>query len=85
MGFLDKMKESKRTERKQEDSLKERFKKEQEKKVVQPKTRTVRLRYQSSCGCGGGGYSDIIREVPFDSPLRDGDQIHSLITGDREV
>ena len=71
--------------KKQDNSLKDRFTKEREQVVAQPQTRTVRLRYYSSCGCGGGGYTDIMREVPFDSYLKDGDRVTELKRGDREI
>lgn len=43
---------------------------------VQPKTRVVRLKSQSCCGCGCSDVT-VIREVNYDSPLKDGDYIHS--------
>ena len=45
------------------------------------RTRTVRLRYRSGCGCGGG-YDKVLREVPYDSKLKNGDIIHDLEDGD---
>ena len=74
-----------KVDKKQDISLKDRFTKEREQVVVQPETRTVKLRYYSSCGCGGGGYMDILREVPFNSPLKDGDKISELKRGDKEI
>ena len=74
-----------RVDKKQDTSLKDRFTKEREQVVVQPETRTVKLRYYSSCGCGGGGYTDILREVPFNSPLKDGDKISELKRGDKGI
>ena len=75
----------KKTEKKRESSLRDRFTTEREQAVIQPETRTVKLRYYSSCGCGGGGYTDIMREVPFDSSLRDGDKVTELKRGDRQI
>ena len=75
----------KKADKKQDNSLKNRFTKEREQVVAQPQTRTVRLRYYSRCGCGGGGYTDIAREVPFNSPLKDGDRINELKRGDIEI
>ena len=74
-----------KADKKQDNSLKNRFTKEKEQTVAQPQTRTVRLRYYSSCGCGGGGYTDIMREVPFDSSLKDGDKVKELKRGDKEI
>ena len=74
-----------KADKKQDNSLKNRFTKEKEQVVAQPQTRTVRLRYYSSCGCGGGDYTDIVREVPFDSSLRDGDRVTKLKRGDRQI
>lgn len=45
------------------------------------RTRTVRLRFSSGCGCGGG-YDEVLREVPYDSKLKNGDIIHDLEDGD---
>ena len=75
----------KKTEKKQESSLRDRFTTEREQAVIQPETRTVKLRYYYSCGCGGGGYTDIMREVPFDSSLKDGDKVTELKRGDRGI
>ena len=75
----------KKTEKKRESSLRDRFTTEREQAVIQPETRTVKLRYYSSCGCGGGGYTDIMREVPFDSSLKDGDNVTELKRGDRQI
>lgn len=75
----------KKTEKKRESSLRDRFTTEREQAVIQPETRTVKLRYYSSCGCGGGGYTDIAREVPFNSPLKDGDSVDELKRGDKEI
>lgn len=85
MGFFEKMKSSKR-ETTTKDSLKERFKEEQTKEIQElPSTRTVILKYGSSCGCGGNSMVDIMREVPYDSNLRDGDRIYELKKGDVEL
>jgi hypothetical protein len=70
--------------------LREEFHKEQEKAPVikkaeemsiedilgayMPKTRKVRLVVYSGCGCGGSDF-EILREVPEDSDLQDGDRI----------
>lgn len=53
-------------------------------KVVTPSTRTVRLTLKSNCGCGDWDV-DIAREVPYDSPLKDGDSIseEEQMKGDR--
>ena len=75
----------KKTEKKRESSLRDRFTTEREQAVIQPETRTVKLRYYSSCGCGGGDYTVIAREVPFNSPLKDGDRIDELKRGDKEI
>lgn len=44
-------------------------------------TRVVRLKYESYCGCG---YSTkkIERIVPYNSPLKNGDQVYDLEEGD---
>ena len=39
-----------------------------------PQTRIVRLVVGEECGCGGVDI-DIDREVPYDSPLQDGDRV----------
>lgn len=44
--------------------------------TVQPKTRVVKLRSQSCCGCGCDDVT-VVREVAYDSPLQDGDYISS--------
>ena len=75
----------KKVDKKQNTSLRDRFTTEKEQAVIQPETRTVKLRYYSSCGCGGGGYTDIAREVPFNSPLKDGDKISELKRGDKGI
>lgn len=75
----------KKVDKKQNTSLRDRFTTEKEQAVIQPETRTVKLRYYSSCGCGGGGYTDIMREVPFNSPLKDGDKISELKRGDKGI
>lgn len=49
-----------------------------------PATRMVRLVTKSCCGCGCTDIN-IIREVPYDSPLQDGDYTKDLRKGDREV
>lgn len=47
-------------------------------KVEPVRYRTVRLRYNASCSCGGSKtYYMITRKVPVDSHLRDGDVVDS--------
>jgi len=48
----------------------------------QPATRVVRLVYKSCCGCGCSDI-DITREVPYDSPLKNGDRIKKLEKNDK--
>lgn len=43
---------------------------------VQPKTRVVRLKSKSCCGCGCIDVT-VVRVVDYDSPLKDGDYIRS--------
>lgn len=50
--------------------------------VYNPPTRDISLSYKSCCGCGCD-YIDIIRTVPFDSELEDGDIVDEMISGDR--
>lgn len=54
-------------------SIKERF----EQISSQPVTREVKLRYKSCCGCGCSDV-EVMRTVPFDSPLQNGDRIDEL-------
>ena len=46
------------------------------------KTRKVKLVYKSCCGCGCD-YVDIIRVVPMDSPLKDGDVAKKMLKTDK--
>lgn len=46
-----------------------------------PITRVVLLKYNSCCGCGCRT-TNIKREVPYDSPLQDGDTVNKLEKGD---
>lgn len=62
--------------------LKQSFEAEKE-KTIEHITRTVTLKYASGCGCGG--YTNVKREVPFDSPLQDGDRITRLLDTDKVV
>lgn len=56
--------------------------KEFEKLKQAPTTRKVKLIYKAICGCGEGDY-EIEREVPFDSPLKNGDRVDTLLDIDR--
>ena len=47
-------------------------------------TRKVRVLYKSCCGCGCYDYA-YDREVPFDSPLKDGDYVKQVLPTDKEV
>lgn len=60
------------------------FKLKVEELTKNPVYRKVKLAYVSSCGCGS--YTTwVMRTVPYDSPLRDGDYIRRLENGDVEV
>lgn len=52
--------------------------------VSQPVTREVTLSYKSCCGCGCN-WIDIIRTVPFDSPLINGDRVNEIMPGDKII
>ena len=43
-----------------------------------PKFRKVRLKYESCCGCGCEEY-ELIRKVPYDSKLKNGDYVKKRI------
>lgn len=64
-GFKDEKKESL--------DLLNKFKELKEKTKAIPRTRKVKLRYVYECGCGSIFSDYIEREVPYDSPLEDGD------------
>lgn len=49
-----------------------------------PQTRVVILKYKSCCGCGCD-FIDIQRTVPYDSPLKDGDNAGAYQKGDTPV
>ena len=51
---------------------------------AKPSTRIVVLETQSCCGCGCTDIK-IEREVPYDSPLSDGDYVESMQPGDELV
>lgn len=53
-------------------------------KVEEVKTREVKVYYKSCCGCGCDT-TWLYRDVPIDSPLRNGDRVHSLERGDRRI
>lgn len=50
-------------------------------KVEEVKTREVRLLYSSCCGCGCHDVN-VRRNVPIDSPLKNGDRISKIEKGD---
>lgn len=79
MGLLNKKSEKQETQ----STLAEEFKAEKEREVSRPTTRRVRLKASSCCGCGCHDV-DIMREVPFDSPLNDGDHV-TRIEDDDEI
>lgn len=62
------------------NNLKEKF----EKISSQPATREVKLIYQSCCGCGCHD-TTVVRTVPYDSSLKNGDRISSLEKGDKQL
>jgi hypothetical protein len=43
----------------------------------QPATRDVKLLYSSCCGCGCSDV-EVLRTVPYDSPINDGDRINKI-------
>lgn len=47
----------------------------------QPATREVKLRYKSCCGCGCSEV-EIMRVVPFNSELQNGDKAEEILDGD---
>jgi hypothetical protein len=51
------------------------------KQEPEPGPRKVNLIYSSCCGCGCSS-DNIIRKVPFDSDLQDGDVVYDFIDGD---
>ncbi len=69
------------------ENLRQEFKKEQEtiieskpseQTLSQPKTRIVKLKVTDvqECGCGGGSDPiEVWREVDYDSPLHEGDEV----------
>lgn len=61
--------------------LKKRFE-EVQAEPVQELTRLVTLKYKECCGCGCS-YTDIIREVPYNSPMKDGDVTNKMLKTDR--
>jgi hypothetical protein len=61
--------------------LKEQFEAVKEKQIT-PLTRVVTLLYKSCCGCGCST-EEIVRTVPYDSDLKDGDRIKSMERGDK--
>jgi hypothetical protein len=61
--------------------LKKRFEQVQA-EPVQELTRLVKLKYKQCCGCGCS-YTDIIREVPNDSPLKNGDITNTMLDTDK--
>jgi len=75
----------KKTKEKANSSVHEvssKLKEKVEQLASQPVTREVTLSYKSCCGCGCD-WIDIIRTVPFDSPLQDGDRVKEMLPGDR--
>lgn len=62
------------------DELKKEFEQEKNSKTIT--TRTVKLQYNSCCGCGCS-FIDVEREVPYDSELQDGDIIKELLPDDK--
>ena len=79
--MLDQLIAPKVEENKEFNSLKEEF--ASFKKVATPPTRMVKLKLSSWCGCGGTTQW-IEREVPYDSPLNDGDDISDTQAGDKK-
>lgn len=68
----------------EESSVKEKFEQEKANKIetaVHPRYRKVRLTHYQECGCGGDDI-EIDREVPWDSPLQDGDRVTDLEESD---
>lgn len=65
------------------DQFKKVNKAEIEEALKHPATRKVRVKYRSGCGCGGGSWTEIEREVPWDSDLHNGDQIYEVHESDR--
>jgi hypothetical protein len=61
--------------------LKKRFE-EVQAEPVQKLTRLVTLKYKQCCGCGCS-HTDIIREVPYNSPWKDGDVTTNMLNTDR--
>jgi hypothetical protein len=49
-----------------------------------PVTRNVKLLYSSCCGCGCSDI-EILRTVPYESPLSDGDRAAQLLDSDEVV
>lgn len=58
-------------------TLKEAFEKEKADIVERPKTRMVKLKYESCCGCGCDTVR-LKREVPYDSDLQNGDMADDI-------
>lgn len=54
-------------------------------KTEQPAFRKVTLLLKSNCGCGDLFDFEIEREVPFDSPLKDGDITNELFANDTPI
>jgi hypothetical protein len=67
------------------DEAKEKFEQLSAQKVEQPTTRKVKLVMVATqgCGCGGEGSEiDIEREVPYNSPLKEGDKVYGITVHD---
>lgn len=62
------------------DPLKNKFSEIRETPIA--RTRIVKLRYESCCGCGCHDVW-IKREVPADSPLRDGNYVKKILSTDQ--
>jgi hypothetical protein len=61
--------------------LKEQFEVAKQKEV-RPLTRTIIVKHKFCCGCGCD-YLKFEREVPYDSPLRDGSIVTEVLATDK--
>ncbi len=57
---------------------------ESELETIRSLTRTVKLRYVQSCGCGTEAI-EIERVVDMDSPLKDGHTVYQLLPTDKTI
>jgi hypothetical protein len=77
-----KQKETEKKAQAKFDKLKEQYNEVKAKEIKKPPTKVVKLKYKACCGCGCSDET-ILREVPYDSELKNGDRVDTMLRDDK--